>query len=790
MFGSQKAYGANNQQQQQQQSNNNTTYGNNNTSSYYSSSSLQSNDSFWGNQQQQQQRSNNIDNNRLNYSSAAAAVVRDSSSVTGIANDSLYGYQTNLDSRSDNKLATVKSEKYGNLASFASSAKKSTTWATIASQPAKSQPKSLKLTKMAGLTGTTSKHLPPTVAMDAMWDSPKNNGISIGAGGANKSSTGSLSTSGSVITVNPSSVSPTVQQTSNSDDLYSPVSNMIEKFPSSDNDPPLPSAQPSQPVVVTRENSWNSANNNGNNNNSSPEGSVSNSMDSRQTPIYPPPNQTSMPNRHQQQQQQPKYNEHNGNHSQMYPQRGGGGGNNMDHNPHRYPQQQQQQSRPPAIPPPPAMRDLEPEDDDDDVDDDENETNANDIDGLAYALLQKLRLENNYNPKEFDVNLRQARFFIIKSYSEDDIHRSIKYSIWCSTEHGNKRLDNAFRQQEDKGPIYLFFSVNRSGHFCGVAQMMSYVDYDALAGVWSQDKWKGQFKVKWIYVKDVPNDELRHITLENNENKPVTNSRDTQEVPYEQGKKVMTIIHNYKHATSIFDDFLHYEKKQNEEKAMNSMPSSNSYHHHHPQQQQQPQRPRPNLSSPPPAHVNNYYANAPKPMQSNSHHPPPPPTSQLRHDSINNGPSMQSGPYRGNTNYINKPRSYPDNRGGMDSGGGTHHHRNDYHNNDVYSQGPPPPLPPSSQISTQHRNNNFRNNNNYGGPNRVSDYRGRDYNNRADQYHQRDTGYRSSDYYQQPPSQRDYGHQPPPPPPINDYGGSRDYPRRGGGGAGNHTWRN
>ncbi len=84
----------------------------------------------------------------------------------------------------------------------------------------------------------------------------------------------------------------------------------------------------------------------------------------------------------------------------------------------------------------------------------------------AHPVLDKLRVENNYNPKEFDLNPRNARFFIIKSYSEDDIHRSIKYSIWCSTEHGNKRLDNAFKQQENKGPIYLLFSVNGSGiHF-------------------------------------------------------------------------------------------------------------------------------------------------------------------------------------------------------------------------------------------------------------------------------------------------------------------------------------
>lgn len=93
---------------------------------------------------------------------------------------------------------------------------------------------------------------------------------------------------------------------------------------------------------------------------------------------------------------------------------------------------------------------------------------------------------------------------------------------------GNKRLDDAWREREGKGPIYLFFSVNASGHFCGMAQMMSGVDHEASSSVWCQDKWKGQFKVKWIYVKDVPNQALRHIRLENNENKSVTNSRDTQ----------------------------------------------------------------------------------------------------------------------------------------------------------------------------------------------------------------------------------------------------------------------
>lgn len=183
----------------------------------------------------------------------------------------------------------------------------------------------------------------------------------------------------------------------------------------------------------------------------------------------------------------------------------------------------------------------------------------------AHSVVDKLRDKNNYNPRHLELPPESTRFFVIKSYSEDDVHRSIKYEIWCSTEHGNKRLDNAFHDQKATGgAVYLFFSVNGSGHFCGVAQMCSPVDYGASSSVWAQDKWKGQFGVRWVYVKDVPNSQLRHIRLENNENKPVTNSRDTQEVPYDKGLGVFKIIHAYSHTTSIFDDFTHYEKRQEE----------------------------------------------------------------------------------------------------------------------------------------------------------------------------------------------------------------------------------
>jgi YTH domain-containing family protein len=56
------------------------------------------------------------------------------------------------------------------------------------------------------------------------------------------------------------------------------------------------------------------------------------------------------------------------------------------------------------------------------------------------------------------------------------------------------------------------------------------VDFSNSMDFWQQDKWTGFFPVKWHIIKDLPNPQFRHIILENNENKPVTNSRDTQEV--------------------------------------------------------------------------------------------------------------------------------------------------------------------------------------------------------------------------------------------------------------------
>ena len=182
--------------------------------------------------------------------------------------------------------------------------------------------------------------------------------------------------------------------------------------------------------------------------------------------------------------------------------------------------------------------------------------------GAVHHSPEIMRLKETINPVHFDPNPKFARFYIIKSYSEDDVHKSIKYGVWASTDTGNRRLDAAYRETGAKGPIFLFFSVNASGQFSGMAQMESALDYTQRFGSWGQDKWNGTFRIKWTFVKDIPNNQFRHIVLANNENKPVTNSRDTQEVLPDQGREMLHIFHTHRSRTSILDDFAFYDKRQ------------------------------------------------------------------------------------------------------------------------------------------------------------------------------------------------------------------------------------
>ncbi|KAE8668368.1 Yth domain-containing protein [Hibiscus syriacus] len=182
--------------------------------------------------------------------------------------------------------------------------------------------------------------------------------------------------------------------------------------------------------------------------------------------------------------------------------------------------------------------------------------------------------KDKYNLPDFRTEYENAKFFVIKSYSEDDVHKSMKYDVWSSTPNGNKKLDAAFREADTgegetgtKCPIFLFFSVNGSGQFVGLAEMIGKVDFNKDMEFWQLDKWNGFFPLKWHVIKDIPNKVLFHIILENNENKPVTHSRDTQEIGLKRGLEMLNIFKVYSEKSSLLNDFGFYE---NREKTLNA----------------------------------------------------------------------------------------------------------------------------------------------------------------------------------------------------------------------------
>ncbi|CEH18888.1 Uncharacterized high-glucose-regulated protein [Ceraceosorus bombacis] len=192
----------------------------------------------------------------------------------------------------------------------------------------------------------------------------------------------------------------------------------------------------------------------------------------------------------------------------------------------------------------------------------------------AFAGPESAAAQTNAQTLALSMALAQQQARTNALFAEDDVQRSLKYEIWASTEKGNARLDKAWRESAHLGPLYLFFSVNASGHFNGMAQMLTPLDYSTSSNVWAQEgKWKGTFKVRWIYVKDVPNSQLRHIRLTNTpENKPITQSRDTQELPVAAGKELIRIMHGYSARTTLLQDWAFYEAQQESQRQVKQQP--------------------------------------------------------------------------------------------------------------------------------------------------------------------------------------------------------------------------
>ena len=160
-----------------------------------------------------------------------------------------------------------------------------------------------------------------------------------------------------------------------------------------------------------------------------------------------------------------------------------------------------------------------------------NQTNPNSNKNFEineeYNVIQSLKYVSDNYPNLISLNNNNLgltenvraqanpRFFVIKSFTEEDIHKSIKYNCWSSTKEGNKKLNIAFEDCRKKNSdLFFFFSMNASGRFVGVARMNGRVDESAIFEYWAMDEvWRGLMPVDWLIVKDIPNRFLKDIKL-------------------------------------------------------------------------------------------------------------------------------------------------------------------------------------------------------------------------------------------------------------------------------------
>lgn len=182
---------------------------------------------------------------------------------------------------------------------------------------------------------------------------------------------------------------------------------------------------------------------------------------------------------------------------------------------------------------------------------------------LRYPYLIDLNMKSEGAVETVKDN---SQFFVIKSFSEEDVHKAVKYNVWTSTKTGNQTLSNSYKICKERGgDVYLFFSCNGSGRFVGVARMKSEVDYGKAFPYWTQDnKWGGLFDIEWIFIKDVPFREFKNviITLKDGDRKSVTHSRDTQEVPFQEGKNMLQTIEKFLNTNTILEHFEYYDIRQ------------------------------------------------------------------------------------------------------------------------------------------------------------------------------------------------------------------------------------
>lgn len=133
-----------------------------------------------------------------------------------------------------------------------------------------------------------------------------------------------------------------------------------------------------------------------------------------------------------------------------------------------------------------------------------------------------------------------TRYFIIRSYNFENIDMSISHGVWATQSRNDDVLNTAYARSER---VVLFFSVNSSAHFQGMAFMVSPVGRTSRKVPWEGNfNSRNLFSVDWECLCDMPHADTEHLRNGLNENRPIHIARDGQEVSEREGAELMHLM--------------------------------------------------------------------------------------------------------------------------------------------------------------------------------------------------------------------------------------------------------
>jgi len=158
-----------------------------------------------------------------------------------------------------------------------------------------------------------------------------------------------------------------------------------------------------------------------------------------------------------------------------------------------------------------------------------------------------------------------AKFFFMRSSNDDDIHKAIKYERWSSTGPCNTKLSAAYTQYKETRPteepqIFFIYSVVNTKNLLGVAKVNSNYNIDDTFTYWLEgDKYKGSFKIKWLFIKDVP---FGKVEESNPEGFSLKALKDGAELPLDVGKTILQAFLKQDPRPNIFDLFEYMDRRE------------------------------------------------------------------------------------------------------------------------------------------------------------------------------------------------------------------------------------